>query len=155
MTFSSLPRGGRATHPKLGVDFLRLPRLEPGLPGTPAFQSMIATEGHFVAPIGDARVSAVDVGDIAAVATALTESGHEGKTYTITGPVAGARTPRWQAPSPRRLAARRRLYRRAVRRVCRCAESRRRASVASGRPSQDDAHYARGEAETISRMFAK
>ena len=50
---------------------------------------MIATEGHFVAPIGDARVSAVDVRDIAAVATrALTESGHEGKTYTITGPSA-------------------------------------------------------------------
>jgi uncharacterized protein YbjT (DUF2867 family) len=34
-------------------------------------------------------VSAVDVRDIAAVAAiALTETGHEGKTYTITGPSA-------------------------------------------------------------------
>ena len=37
--------------------------------------------GHFVAPIGDARVSAVDVRDIAAVTgVALTEQGHDGKT---------------------------------------------------------------------------
>jgi uncharacterized protein YbjT (DUF2867 family) len=50
---------------------------------------MIASEGHFVAPIGDARVSAVDVRDIAAVAAvALTEAGHDGKTYVITGPAA-------------------------------------------------------------------
>ena len=50
---------------------------------------MIAREGRFVAPIGDARVSAVDVRDIAAVtAIVLTEPGHEGKTYTITGPAA-------------------------------------------------------------------
>ena len=50
---------------------------------------MIAAAGHFVAPIGDARVSAVDVRDIAAVAgVALTEQGHDGKTYTITGPAA-------------------------------------------------------------------
>ena len=73
---------------ELGVGFTFL---RPNLyfQGLLAFQSMIATEGHFVAPIGDARVSAVDVRDIAAVATrALTESGHEGKTYTITGPSA-------------------------------------------------------------------
>jgi FixJ family two-component response regulator len=38
---------------------------------------------------GDARVSAVDVRDIAAVAAvALTEPGHIGRTYTITGPSA-------------------------------------------------------------------
>ena len=50
---------------------------------------MIAAAGHFVAPIGDARVSGVDVRDIAAVAgVALTEQGHDGKTYTITGPAA-------------------------------------------------------------------
>jgi uncharacterized protein YbjT (DUF2867 family) len=41
------------------------------------------------APIGNARVSAVDVRDIAAVAaTALTEPGHLGATHTITGPAA-------------------------------------------------------------------
>jgi uncharacterized protein YbjT (DUF2867 family) len=48
---------------------------------------MIAAQGHFVAPIGDARVRAVDVRDIAAVAgIALTEEGHDGKTYTSPGP---------------------------------------------------------------------
>ncbi|MHA6629530.1 NmrA family NAD(P)-binding protein [Pseudonocardia sichuanensis] len=46
-------------------------------------------EGRLFAPIGDARVSAVDVRDVAAVAAAvLTRSGHEGATYTITGPAA-------------------------------------------------------------------
>jgi uncharacterized protein YbjT (DUF2867 family) len=54
-----------------------------------AFQASIAQAGRFFAPIGDARVSAVDVRDIAAVAAlALTQPGHIGKTYTITGPAA-------------------------------------------------------------------
>jgi uncharacterized protein YbjT (DUF2867 family) len=73
---------------ELGVGFTFL---RPNLyfQGLLAFQSMIAAEGHFVAPVGEARVSAVDVRDIAAVAAvALTEPGHEGKTYTITGPSA-------------------------------------------------------------------
>jgi uncharacterized protein YbjT (DUF2867 family) len=49
----------------------------------------IASEGRFFAPAGDARVSVVDVRDIAAVAVAaLTRSQHEGKTYDITGPAA-------------------------------------------------------------------
>jgi uncharacterized protein YbjT (DUF2867 family) len=49
----------------------------------------IASEGRFLAPAGDARVSVVDVRDIAAIAVAaLTRSGHEGKTYDITGPEA-------------------------------------------------------------------
>jgi uncharacterized protein YbjT (DUF2867 family) len=49
----------------------------------------IASEGRFFAPAGDARVSVVDVRDVAAVAVAaLTKSGHEGKTYDITGPEA-------------------------------------------------------------------
>jgi uncharacterized protein YbjT (DUF2867 family) len=64
----------------IGFTFLR-PNLY--FQGLLAFQPLIAAEGHFVAPIGDARVSAVDVRDIAAVAaSALTEEGHEGKTYT-------------------------------------------------------------------------
>ena len=55
--------------------------------GLLAFARSIAAEGRFYAPIGDARVSAVDVRDIAAVAAiALTGSGHEGATYTLTGP---------------------------------------------------------------------
>jgi uncharacterized protein YbjT (DUF2867 family) len=49
----------------------------------------IATEGRFFAPAGEARVSVVDVRDIAAVAVAaLTQTRHEGKTYELTGPEA-------------------------------------------------------------------
>jgi uncharacterized protein YbjT (DUF2867 family) len=70
----------------LGYTFLR-PNLF--FQGFLAFKAMIANEGRFFAPIGDARVSAVDVRDIARVAAvALTEPGHVGKTYTITGPTA-------------------------------------------------------------------
>jgi uncharacterized protein YbjT (DUF2867 family) len=55
--------------------------------GLLAFAGRIAAEGRFYAPIGDAAVSAVDVRDIAAVAaTTLTQAGHEGATYTLTGP---------------------------------------------------------------------
>src|SRR5262249_17304915 len=57
--------------------------------GLLAFRAMIANGGRFFAPIGEERVSAVDVRDIALVAAiALTEPGHVGKTYTITGPAA-------------------------------------------------------------------
>jgi uncharacterized protein YbjT (DUF2867 family) len=70
----------------VGYTFLR-PNLY--FQGLLAFAPSIATEGRFFAPIGDARVSAVDVRDIAAVAVvALTEPGHAGRTYTITGPAA-------------------------------------------------------------------
>jgi len=49
----------------------------------------IAGEGAFHGVLGDARVAVVDVRDIAAVALKiLTEHGHEGKAYTITGPEA-------------------------------------------------------------------
>jgi uncharacterized protein YbjT (DUF2867 family) len=47
----------------------------------------IRERGEFYLPLRDARQSLVDVRDIAAVAVAvLTEGGHEGKTYEITGP---------------------------------------------------------------------
>jgi uncharacterized protein YbjT (DUF2867 family) len=53
------------------------------------FKQMISSEGVIAAPVGDARISIVDVRDIAAVGVAaLTEAGHEGKTYDITGPQA-------------------------------------------------------------------
>jgi uncharacterized protein YbjT (DUF2867 family) len=53
------------------------------------FRSTIATQDAFYAAAGDAEVSAVDVRDIAEVAVAaLTESGHEGKLYELTGPQA-------------------------------------------------------------------
>ncbi len=49
----------------------------------------IRTEGAFYSASGDAKISHVDVRDIAAVAVkALTEPNHEGKAYTLSGPEA-------------------------------------------------------------------
>lgn len=70
----------------IGYTFLR-PNLY--FQGLLLFAPSISTEGRFFAPIGDTRVSAVDVRDIAAVAAiALTETGHESATYDLTGPEA-------------------------------------------------------------------
>jgi uncharacterized protein YbjT (DUF2867 family) len=53
------------------------------------FRATIATHNAFYAAAGDAKVSTVDVRDIAEVAVAaLTESGHKGKCYELTGPQA-------------------------------------------------------------------
>ena len=50
------------------------------------FRSMIATQNAFYAAAGQAKVSMVDVRDIADVAVAaLTRPGHEGKIYDLTG----------------------------------------------------------------------
>ena len=73
---------------ELGIDFTFL---RPNLffQGLLALSGTIREQGLLPAPIGDARVSAIDVRDIAAVAaTALTEPGHAGATYTLTGPAA-------------------------------------------------------------------
>jgi uncharacterized protein YbjT (DUF2867 family) len=57
--------------------------------GLLGFRSTIKDKNAFYAAAGEAKVSIVDVRDIAAVAVAaLTESGHEGKTYDLTGPQA-------------------------------------------------------------------
>jgi uncharacterized protein YbjT (DUF2867 family) len=70
----------------IGYTFLR-PNLY--FQGLLTFAGSISADGTFYAPIGDATVSAVDVRDIAAVAAVvLTEFGHEGATYTVTGPAA-------------------------------------------------------------------
>ena len=70
----------------IAFTFLRPNLYMQGLLG---FRSSIVSQGRFFAPAGDARVSAVDVRDIAEVAAlALTQSGHEGRTYDITGPQA-------------------------------------------------------------------
>jgi len=67
----------------LGFTFLR-PNLY--MQGLLALRDSIAN-GALYAPIGNARVSAVDVRDIAAVATeALTHQRHFGQTYDLTGP---------------------------------------------------------------------
>lgn len=51
--------------------------------------STIASQGAFYQPAADGKVSHIDVRDIAAVAAkVLTENGHEGKTYVVTGPEA-------------------------------------------------------------------
>jgi len=51
--------------------------------------STIASHNTFYLPIGEGRISLVDVRDVAAVAVkALTEGGQEGITYEITGPEA-------------------------------------------------------------------
>jgi len=48
---------------------------------------LVESDGAFRLPAGDGRIAWVDARDIAAVAfRALTESGHEGRIYPITGP---------------------------------------------------------------------
>jgi uncharacterized protein YbjT (DUF2867 family) len=131
----------------IGFTFLR-PNLY--FQGLLAFQAMIAADGRFVAPIGDARVSAVDVRDIAAVAAiALTEEGHDGKTYTITGPAAVTHTEMASALS--------KAIGRPVAFVDVPSDAFAGALKAAGVPSwqvdglvEDYTHYARGDAETIS-----
>jgi uncharacterized protein YbjT (DUF2867 family) len=47
----------------------------------------IVNRGALSLPMADARIASIDIGDIADVAAdVLTGSGHEGKTYPITGP---------------------------------------------------------------------
>lgn len=53
------------------------------------YAGTIKTQGAFYGSAGEARISHVDVRDIAAVAAkALTTPGHDGRAYTITGPEA-------------------------------------------------------------------
>jgi uncharacterized protein YbjT (DUF2867 family) len=50
---------------------------------------MIVGKGAMFLPMEDARIASIDVGDIAEIAArVLTGSGHEGKTYPLTGPEA-------------------------------------------------------------------
>lgn len=56
---------------------------------TLSYKPTIVSQNAIFASAGNSRISAVDVRDIAAVAAvALTEAGHEGKHYVITGPQA-------------------------------------------------------------------
>jgi uncharacterized protein YbjT (DUF2867 family) len=51
--------------------------------------STIKTQNAFYLPVGDGKVSYIDARDIASVAVAaLTQEGHEGKAYEVTGPEA-------------------------------------------------------------------
>jgi uncharacterized protein YbjT (DUF2867 family) len=50
---------------------------------------MIVRKGAMFLPMEDARIASIDVGDLAEIAArVLTSSGHEGKTYPLTGPEA-------------------------------------------------------------------
>lgn len=70
----------------LGFTFLR-PNLF--FQGLLQVAPLVASQGVLPAPIGEARISAVDVRDIAEVAAAsLTDARHLGQTYTLTGPAA-------------------------------------------------------------------
>jgi uncharacterized protein YbjT (DUF2867 family) len=56
---------------------------------TLSYKPTIVSQSAIFAPAGNSRISIVDVRDIAAVAAvALTEAGHEGRNYLITGPQA-------------------------------------------------------------------
>lgn len=70
----------------IAYTFLRPNLFMQGLLG---FKETIINQNKFFAAIGDAKISVVDVRDIAAVAAAaLTEDGHENKIYNLTGPEA-------------------------------------------------------------------
>ena len=114
-----------------------------------AFREPIARQGQFFAAIGEARISGVDVRDIAAVAAAaLTEDGHEGKIYNLTGPEALTH----QEMAEKLSAA---LGRR-IQFVDVPPEAMRGALAAAGLPDwqadgliEDYAHYSRGEASEV------
>ena len=47
----------------------------------------VASDGAVYIPFNDGKVGMIDVRDVAGVAgKVLTEDGHEGKSYTLTGP---------------------------------------------------------------------
>ena len=70
----------------IAYTFLRPNLFMQGLLG---FRDTILQQNKFFASVGEAKISAVDTRDIAAVAAAsLTEEGHTGKVYDLTGPEA-------------------------------------------------------------------
>lgn len=111
---------------------------------------MIRDNGMIFAPIGAARISLVDLRDIAALGfAALTEAGHAGKVYDITGPEALSHTEIAEQIGT--------ATGRAVTFAEIPAEAMLRAVLKIGFPLwqaegliEDYAHYARGEAAAIS-----
>ena len=80
-----------AVEEKLQESGLAYTFLRPNLfmQGLLSFRDPIIQQGKFFAAVGEAKVSIVDTRDIAAVAAAaLTEEGHAGRTYNLTGPEA-------------------------------------------------------------------
>ena len=114
------------------------------------FRPTIATQNAFYAAAGDAKVSIVDVRDNAEVAVAaLTEPGHEGKIYGLTGPQALTHAEMAECLS--------KALGRQVSFVDIPPEAMRDAFFGFGMPEwqvdglvEDYAHYRRGEAEVVS-----
>ena len=114
------------------------------------FSATIRDQNAFYAPAGDAKVSLIDVRDIAACAVAaLTEPGHEGKTYDLTGSQALT-----HAEMTEQLSA---ALGRKITFVDIPPEAMREAIVGMGMPPwqaegliEDYAHYRRGEAAAAS-----
>src|ERR671921_790351 len=113
------------------------------------FRSTIAAQNAFYAAAGDAKVSVVDVRDIAEVAVAaLTQPGHEGKIYELTGPQALTHAEMAEGLS--------KALGRQVAFVDIQPEAMRDALLGFGMPEwqadglvEDYAHYRRGEAEVV------
>lgn len=117
--------------------------------GLLSFRSTIKDKNAFYAAAGDAKVSMVDVRDIAEVAVAaLTGPGHEGKTYDLTGPQALT-----HAEAAEHLST---TLGRTINFVDVPPEAMREAMIGMGMPVwqadglvEDYAHYRRGEAAAV------
>lgn len=134
----------------ISYTFLRPNLFMQGLLG---FRDPIAKQGKFFASLGDAKISLVDIRDIAAVAAAaLTSEGHKNKTYDLTGPA---------ALTHEELAAQlSNALGREIRFINVSPEDMRQAVLSVGFPEwqadgliEDYAHYARGEAATVSNAI--
>jgi uncharacterized protein YbjT (DUF2867 family) len=129
----------------IGFTFLR-PSLY--FQGLLALSGLIREQGLLPAPIGDGRVSAVDVRDIAAVAAVvLTEPGHTGATYTITGPAAVTHTE--IAEAHRRRHRPQGDLRRRLARDLRHEPARPATGLAGRRVARGLPHYSRDEAAAV------
>jgi uncharacterized protein YbjT (DUF2867 family) len=130
----------------MAYTFLRPNLFMQGLLG---FRASIIAEGRFFAAAGDAKISAIDVRDIAAVAAAaLTDVGHEGRVYDITGPEALT-----HADMAERLSD---ALGRRIEFVDIAPDAMREALIGAGFPAwqadgliEDYAHYRRGEASAV------
>ncbi len=126
--------------------FLRPNLFMQGLLG---FRQTITANGQFFAAAGDARISAIDVRDLAEVAAAaLVEPRHEDKVYNLTGP---------EALTHEEMAAQlASALGRPISFINVTPEAMREALLAAGLPRwqaegliEDYAHYRRGEAATV------
>lgn len=130
----------------IAYTFLRPNLFMQGLIG---FRESIVEQGKFFAAIGDAKISLVDVRDIAAVAAAaLTETGHEGKIYNLTGSEALSHQEMAEKLSV--------VLKRQINFIDVPPEAMREALLGFGFPQwqaegliEDYAHYARGEAAEV------